>query len=118
MKYDEYDLNDLSISREERDAALRWLRDNDPVHWDAKNGFWILTRHADVRRLAKDAERFTNGPGGPWHSFETGGGSIENLDGKLHIRTRNLVSRGFTPRMVAKLEERMSCILTMMFFLA
>lgn len=106
MKYDEYDLNDLSISREERDAALRWLRDNDPVHWDAKNGFWILTRHADVRRLAKDAERFTNGPGGPWHSFETSGGSIENLDGKLHIRTRNLVSRGFTPRMVSDFERR------------
>jgi cytochrome P450 len=106
MKYDEYDLDDLSLPWAERDAAHRWLRDNDPVHWDAKNGFWILTRHADVRCLAKDAGRFTNGPSGPWHSFETDGGSIENLDGNRHIRTRNLVSRGFTPRMVSEFERR------------
>ena len=100
-----YDLNDLELPRGERDAALRWLRDNDPVHWDARNEMWLLTRHDHIRRLAKDAELFTNGPKGPWHSFETDGGSIENLDGKLHIRTRNLVSRGFTPRMASELER-------------
>jgi len=104
VKYEDYDLNDLSLLRSERNAALRWLRDNDPVHWDAKNGLWLLTRHEDVRHLAKDHERFTNGPGGPWHSFETEAGSIENLDGELHIRTRNLISRGFTPRMVSDFE--------------
>jgi cytochrome P450 len=57
-----------------------------------------------VRSLAKDHERFTNGPGGPWHFLETDGGSIENLDGKRHVRTRNLASRGFTPRMVREFE--------------
>ncbi len=61
MKFEAYDLNDLSLPRAERDAALRWLRDNVPVHWDAKNGFWILTRHADVRR---PAARSTSGGGG------------------------------------------------------
>ncbi|MBW1884220.1 MAG: cytochrome P450, partial [Deltaproteobacteria bacterium] len=50
MKFARYDLDDLSLPRAERDAALRWLRDNDPLHWDAKTGFWLLTRHADVRR--------------------------------------------------------------------
>jgi len=104
VKYEEYDLNDLSLPRAERNAALRWLRDNDPVHWDAKNDLWLLTRHEDVRHLAKDHERFTNGPGGPWHSFETEAGSIENMDGERHIRTRNLISRGFTPRMVSDFE--------------
>jgi cytochrome P450 len=54
------DINDRSISIEERDAAYQWLRDNDPVHCDEKNGFWILTRREDVRALAKDAERFPN----------------------------------------------------------
>lgn len=106
MQYQAFDLDDLGTPRDERDAALHWLRDHDPIHWDAKNGLWLLTRHADVRRLARDDERFTNGPGGPWHSFETDGGSIENLDGKRHVRTRNLVSRGFTPRVVADFEQR------------
>ena len=100
-----YDLNDLSLPRGERDAALRWLRDNDPVHWDERNELWLLTRHDHIRKLAKEDELFTNGPKGPWHSFETDGGSIENLDGKRHIRTRNLVSRGFTPRMAGELER-------------
>jgi cytochrome P450 family 142 subfamily A polypeptide 1 len=106
VHYDRYDLDDASLSPRERDEALRWLRDNDPVHWDEKNELWLVTRYADVRRVAKDAARFTNGPGGPWHSFETDGGSIENLDGKQHIRTRNLVSRGFTPRVAGELERR------------
>jgi cytochrome P450 len=101
-----FDLNDLSIPREERFAALRWLREHDPVHWDEKNGMWLLTRHADIRALSKDPVAFTNGPKGPWHAFETDGGSIENLDGKQHVRTRNLVSKGFTPRMVSDLERR------------
>ncbi|MAG33924.1 MAG: hypothetical protein CL908_23840 [Deltaproteobacteria bacterium] len=104
MKLGGYDLNDLSLPPAERDTALRWLRDNDPVYWDAKNGFWLLTRHADVRSLAKDDERFTNGPHGPWHAFETDGGSIENLDGLRHVRMRNLISRGFTRRMVLDFE--------------
>ena len=101
-----FDLNDLSISREERFESLRWLREHDPVHWDEKNGMWLLTRHADIRALSKDPVAFTNGPKGPWHSFETDGGSIENLDGKPHVRARNLVSKGFTPRMVGDLERR------------
>ncbi|MEE2665424.1 MAG: cytochrome P450 [Myxococcota bacterium] len=101
----EYDINDLSIPFEERHAACRWLRDNDPVHWDEKNGFWILTRHEDVRALAKDADRFSNAIHGPWHMMSTTRGSIECMDGRAHLRTRNLVSRAFTPRIVSYLSE-------------
>ena len=33
---------------EARDAALAVLRREDPVHWDAANEWWLVTRHADV----------------------------------------------------------------------
>jgi cytochrome P450 family 142 subfamily A polypeptide 1 len=105
LSWADFDLDDRSLSRDEQLEALRWLRKHDPVQWDAKHGRWLLTRHADVRRLAKDDARFTNGPKGPWHSFETDAGSIENLDGAAHVRARNLVSRGFTPRRVTELER-------------
>lgn len=105
MSWADFDLDDRTLSRQEQLEALGWLREHDPVHWDAKHGRWLLTRHADVRRLAKDDVRFTNGPKGPWHSFETDAGSIENLDGAPHVRARNLVSRGFTPRRVSELER-------------
>jgi len=103
--WSDFDLDDRALSRDEQLEALRWLREHDPVHWDAKHDRWLLTRHADVRLLAKDDVRFTNGPKGPWHSFETDAGSIENLDGAPHVRVRNLVSRGFTPRRVGELES-------------
>lgn len=104
MTWADFDLDDPSLSREQQLTALAWLREHDPIHWDAKHGRWLLTRHADIRRLAKDDLRFTNGPKGPWHSFETDAGSIENLDGEPHVRARNLVSRGFTPRRASELE--------------
>jgi len=30
---EQYDLDGPSLPRAERDAAMRWLRQNDPVHW-------------------------------------------------------------------------------------
>ncbi len=105
MSWSDFDLDDETLSREQQLEAFRWLRLHDPIHWDAKHGRWLLTRHADIRRLAKDDLRFTNGPKGPWHSFETDAGSIENLDGAPHVRARNLVSRGFTPRRASELER-------------
>ncbi len=100
----EYDINDLSLSTEERDEALGWLREHDSVHWDEKNGFWLVTRHADVLRVSKDTARFSSVPKGPWHVFDGSGVSIQALDGPEHHAKRRLVSGLFTPRMVNRLE--------------
>ncbi len=100
----EYDVNDLSLSTEQRDRALAWLREHDSVHWDEKNGFWLITRHADVLRVSKDTERFSSVPKGPWHVFDGSGVSIQALDGPEHHAKRRIVSGLFTPRMVRRLE--------------
>ncbi len=39
----EYDIFDHGLPVDERDEQLAWLRSNDPVHWDEKNGFWLVT---------------------------------------------------------------------------
>ena len=31
------------------DAAMAWLRSNDPVHWQETAGFWVVSTHADLR---------------------------------------------------------------------
>lgn len=100
----EYDINDLALGTEERDEALSWLREHDPVHWDEKNGFWLVTRHADVMSVSKDSQRFSSVPKGPWHVFDGSGVSIQALDGPEHHGKRRIVSGLFTPRMVARLE--------------
>src|SRR5439155_1173448 len=76
----------------------------DPVHWDETNGFWLLTRYADVRAASKDPELFSSQAKGPWHTFDVHF-SMQALDGPEHRRQRGIASKGFTPRMVRRLRE-------------
>ena len=89
----------------ERDRALAWLRRHDPIHWDEENGWWLCTRHADVRHVSKHPEIFSSEPKGPWHVAEHRF-SMQAMDGEPHLRHRNVVSRAFTPRMVSALADR------------
>ncbi|MBJ22098.1 MAG: cytochrome P450 [bacterium] len=105
MSGPDFDINDLSIPPDEEAESLAWLRRNDPVHWDEKNGCWLLTRHAEVKEVLRHAELFSSQPHGPWHAFESHF-SIQAEDGAPHHRTRTVVSRGFTPRATKYLAER------------
>ena len=88
-----------------RDRALAELRRDDPIQWDPVNQWWLLTRHADVREVSRNPEIFSSEPKGPWHVAEHRF-SMQAMDGKAHLRHRNVVSRAFTPRMVSMLSER------------
>jgi cholest-4-en-3-one 26-monooxygenase len=97
-----------------------WLRANDPVHWHDEPGgpgFWVITRHADVIACNRDAASFSSaqelggvvGLEGPLESppgAEAAGSMMLFMDPPDHTRYRKLVNRGFTPRMIAALEER------------
>ena len=89
----------------QRDVALAKLRRESPIHWDAENEWWLITRHADVREVSRHPEIFSSEPKGPWHVFEHRF-SMQAMDGKAHLRHRNVVSRAFTPRMISMLAER------------
>ena len=88
-----------------RDLALEALRREDPIRWEAENQWWLVTRHADIREISRHPEIFSSEPKGPWHVFEHRF-SMQAMDGKPHLRHRNIVSRAFTPRMVSMLSER------------
>jgi len=94
---------------------FRHLRDTDPVahrdHPSWERGYWVLSRHADVQRVSRDSTTFHNAP----HPFleqnadddQSGAsGLLISLDGADHIKMRKLVNRGFTPKRVADLTER------------
>ncbi len=84
-------------AREPHDA-FRWLRDHDPVHWDARGRIWGISRHADVMALSRQPELFASGSGSRPDSPALP--SMINLDDPAHKRRRSLVSRGFTRRRV------------------
>ncbi|MEL6984089.1 MAG: cytochrome P450, partial [Actinomycetota bacterium] len=72
-------------------------------------GFWSLVRHADVVEASKQPDLFCSGEGSnigdlPVEMREFFGSMI-NMDDPRHARLRRIVSRGFTPRMVEKLND-------------
>ncbi len=88
----------------EMHERMRWLRENDPVHWSERDGLWILTRYRDVEAASRNQALFTSAEG----VRADAGFRIGLLDDprERHLPLRKLLNRGFTPRRVAKLEER------------
>jgi cytochrome P450 len=73
-------------------------------------GYWALTRHAEILEASRRPEIFSSARGAtsiadlPPQFSEFFGGMI-NMDAPRHGRQRRIVSRGFTPRALAKLEQ-------------
>jgi cytochrome P450 family 142 subfamily A polypeptide 1 len=89
---------------EEMRERFRWLRANDPVHWSEKDQVWLITTFADVAYCSKHQELFTSAEG-VLVGLPLKLGLIDEGEPR-HAQLRGLINKGFTPRMVAKLEER------------
>jgi cholest-4-en-3-one 26-monooxygenase len=95
---------------------FRRLRAQAPVfhHHDPQqpNGFWAITRHEDVVFVSRNPELFSSREKTALitemveEQIAQQQMFMLNQDPPDHTRTRSLVNRGFTPRMIAKLEER------------
>jgi cytochrome P450 len=92
------------------------LRREAPVYWQAfppnfpgehDPGFWVLSRYDDVQAANRDAELFCSYDGPQLSSQpEMRGSMLVSMDGRDHVRQRRLISAGFTPRMVGRLEAQ------------
>lgn len=86
--------------------TYRRLRDEAPAYLDAERGFWALSRHDDVRAAIDDWPTFSSSEG---ITLERGREGVEpmliEMDPPRHTELRALVSRAFTPKRVAGLEE-------------
>src|SRR3546814_16625271 len=43
--------------------AYRWLRQHSPIHWDAKNELWLISRHEDVSHISRDQDTYSAADG-------------------------------------------------------
>ena len=90
---------------EERDYIL----DNEVIT-PAGPGFWSITRHADIVEASRRADLFCSGQGTQIldlpPEFNEFLGSMIAMDDPRHARLRRLVSRGFTPRTLARVEAQ------------
>jgi cytochrome P450 len=105
----------------EREAAFTALRRDAPISFHREfepppglelphgPGYWALVRHAEILEVSRNSELFcsgrgTNIPDLP-EAFNEFFGSMINMDEPRHGRLRRIVSRGFTPRALGRLED-------------
>ncbi|GAA0321905.1 cytochrome P450 [Actinoallomurus spadix] len=104
---------------EEREAAFAELRAREhPAFFPETRvpfvrpgeGFYALVRHADVSEASRHPDIFSSEPSAtsipdfPAY-MERFFGSLINMDDPRHAKIRRIVSRAFTPKMLARTEE-------------
>ncbi len=92
--------------------AYRWLRDNDPVHWDPIHRIWGVSRYEDVVAVEKDTGRYSSLWGSRPATDQRSDESMINKDDPEHQRQRMLVARQFTPRAVKQIEGQIRAVVT------
>ncbi len=117
METADFDLADLELTHNGFPHALfARMRRETPIVWHPNTGayfneddagFWILSKYEDVQRANRDPELFSAVDGPQLaDSPEIAGAMMVSMDGPAHRRQRKLISAGFTPRMVGRLEEQ------------
>lgn len=96
-------------SHQVHDNPYPWykaLRDNDPVYFNEKYGFWILSRFEDVQAALRDFKTFSNCEGVALEAQVTDGSlpMILNMDPPKHTKTRKVISTLLTPERIARIE--------------
>ena len=112
---------DLTDSKPYADGVphhwFAFLRKNAPVWWQEETdgpGFWAVTSHADCTQVNRDYEHFSSAKKATF-IWDLGADDLAqqqllmlNMDPPLHTRYRRLVNKGFTPKMVNQLHERIN----------
>jgi len=91
-------------------AYFTALRTEEPVSWFPASryppGFWVCTKYADVIAIERDVQTFSSATRGALLDDQAGGTELMmiNQDPPQHTRLRNLVARGFTPKVIKGME--------------
>ncbi|MHA7663128.1 cytochrome P450 [Mycolicibacterium sp. HS_4_1] len=108
-------------------AELAELRRTEPVHWVdvpggtggfGDEGYWLVTRHEDVKEVSLRSDVFSSSMNGAipvWPQGMTRDVAVDlqrvvmlNKDDPEHARLRKIISRGFTPRALSRLEDELN----------
>jgi cytochrome P450 len=104
-----YDPYDVAINADPY-PVYRRLREEAPAYHNDRYGFWALSRHADVEGALRNWQVFSNSRSDILDIIKSGvtlpPGVILFEDPPTHTMHRGLMSRIFTPRRMAELEDQ------------
>ena len=104
-----YDPYDVDINADPYPTYAR-LREEAPAYHNERYDFWALSRHADVEKALVNWQIFSNTRSDILDIIKAGvelpPGVILFEDPPLHTMHRGLMSRVFTPRRMAALEDQ------------
>jgi cholest-4-en-3-one 26-monooxygenase len=107
-------------------AEFAELRRTAPVWWNAQphnlagfedDGFWVVSRHAEVREVSRNSDVFSSAentaiirfnPDMTREKIEAQRLILLNIDPPHHSKVRGIVSRGFTPKSVGRLRDTLA----------
>jgi cytochrome P450 len=106
-----FDPYDVDINADPYPAYER-LREEAPIYYNERYDFWALSRHDDVQKALVNWQTFSNTRSDILDIIKAGvelpPGVILFEDPPLHTMHRGLMSRVFTPRRMAALEDQVS----------
>jgi cytochrome P450 family 142 subfamily A polypeptide 1 len=110
MAPDQFDLNYVrgDFWAGDPHAALAWLREHDPVHWNVSAGVWGITKYDDVRDISRRPDLWSSVGGIRPDSGPTG--MMIEQDDPVHRQRRQLVSNGFTPLQIRRQADKVRSI--------
>jgi cytochrome P450 len=102
-----------ALARLRHGSPVVWVDEVPVLGWPAGPGFWLVLRHADVESVMRQPQLFSSWLGAtqirdPVTPAALGyvRAMMLNMDPPAHSRLRTLLARSFTPRAVARLDER------------
>ncbi|OLF19063.1 cytochrome P450 [Actinophytocola xanthii] len=124
---DGFDFTDPDVYAERIPVELfAELRRTAPVWWNAQphglagfgdDGYWVVSRHADVKEVSRHSDVFSSAentaiirfnPDMTREKIEAQRLIMLNIDPPHHSKVRGIVSRGFTPKSIDRLRDKLA----------
>ncbi|CCH78937.1 Ferredoxin [Nostocoides japonicum T1-X7] len=91
-----------------------WMREEAPVYFSEKWGWWALSRFEDVRAAATDPQTFLSYEGidiDDTAKDQSGPGFLPDLDNPRHDEVRQIIQPFFLPRRIAEREDAIRAVI-------
>lgn len=102
------------FARLRRESPVAWVPEPAVDHWPEGPGFWAVVRHADVEHVLRNPKTYSSSLGltqiydAPPPFLPYARRQMINMDPPEHSRLRSLLTKSFTPRAVARIEDRIT----------